>query len=122
MMSGMRNTILERPVMSINKEELLNEIIANSRRDRKRLEAAMDGLLNASDRFNQSEEVEQEVNTEVAAAFAEQIAKLGDSLTRVNHELVEIIKADKKAAIVPDKLDPSDVNDVYDEIQPEEAN
>jgi phosphoserine phosphatase len=108
--------------MSINKEELLNEIIANSRRDRKRLEAAMDGLLNASERFNQSEEVEQEVNTEVAAAFAEQIAKLGDSLTRVNHELVEIIKADKKAAIVPDKLDPSDVADVYDEIQPEEAN
>lgn len=108
--------------MSINKEDLLNEIIANSRRDRKRLEAAMDGLLNLSTKFSQEEEVDQEVNTEVAAAFAEQIAKLGDSLTRVNHELVEIVKADKKSATPSDRLNPSDVADVYDEIQPEEHN
>lgn len=104
----------------MKREELVEEIIRNARKDRQRLEAVADGLLEGSKTFLSADD-EGEINTEVAAAFAEEVSKVSDSLTRINHELVEIVKADRKsAAAVPDRLDPSTVDEAYEEISPEE--
>lgn len=97
------------------------EIISNARRDRKRLEAVADGLLEGSRASADPDSPEGEINTEVAAAFAEEIAKISDSLTRTNQQLVELLKADRKsAAAAPTRLDSADVEDALDQIQPEE--
>lgn len=104
----------------MKKEELIAEILENARKDRKRLEAVADGLLEGSKTFL-SEDDEGEINTEVAAAFAEEVAKVSEVLTRINHELVELVKVDKTVdRLVPTQLKPSEVDEVYDSIQPEE--
>lgn len=105
----------------MNRDQLIEEIVDNARRDRKRLETTLQGLTTGFKSFTENPDEAEQLNTEVAAAYAEIIAKVGEVLTRVNHELVELIKADKNVQKVgPGKLDPSDVQDVYEEISPEE--
>jgi hypothetical protein len=111
--------------MAPTREELIAEIVANARRDRKRLEAVADGLANGFKKPIAGDDAESDdFDSDVAAAFAEEIAKVGDSLTRVNQQLVELVKSEKKNVDVddgkPKKLKPADVEDVYDNIQPEE--
>lgn len=113
--------------MSTTKENLTEEIIANARRDRKRLEAVADGLVNGFAKVpDETSDEEVEFDPEIAAAFAEEIAKIGDSLTKVNQQLVELVKIEHKNAppidANPVKLGAKDVNDVYEQIQPQEVN
>lgn len=110
---------------SMTKESLTEEIIANARRDRKRLEAVIDGLANGFARVpTQEDDNPDEFNPDVAAAFAEEISKIGDSLTRINQQLVELVKIDAKKPSDqnPVRLGKEDVDAVYDEINPQEAN
>jgi len=107
------------------KEVLTEEIIKNARRDRKRLEAVADGLVNGFAKIPDEGADQSEFDPEVAAAFAEEIAKIGDSLTKVNQQLVELVKIEHKNVPAPldiSKLGKSDVEDVYNEIQPQEVN
>lgn len=112
--------------MSTTKEILTEEIIANARRDRKRLEAVADGLVNGFAKVPDENEEPVEFDPEIAAAFAEEIAKIGDSLTKVNQQLVELVKIEHKNAPPaddkPSKLGAKDVESVYDSIQPQEVN
>jgi hypothetical protein len=105
----------------MNRDQLIEEIVENARRDRKRLETTLQGLTTGFKSFNENPEEEEQLNTAVAAAYAEIIAKVGEVLTRVNHELVELVKADKSITPTgPGKLNAADVRDVYEEISPEE--
>lgn len=113
---------------TISKEELIDEIINNARRDRKRLEAVADGLANGFARVPTSgeDEIDDHFDSEVAAAFAEEISKISDSLSKVNQQLVEIVKSERKNSVPddasPKKLTPDQIDGVYDEINPQEAN
>lgn len=106
-----------------SKENLIEEIIANARRDRRRLEEVADGLMHG---FSSSpiDEESDDVNPEVAAAFAEEIAKISDSLTKTNQQLVELVKIEskKEPAEKQISLDKKQVDEVYEEIQPQEVN
>jgi hypothetical protein len=112
--------------MPTTKETLTEEIISNARRDRKRLEAVADGLVNGFAKVpDETSGEEVEFDPEIAAAFAEEIAKIGDSLTKVNQQLVELVKIEQKNAPPaenPVKLGAKDVESVYDSIQPQEVN
>lgn len=109
--------------MATTREILIEEIISNARRDRKRLEAAADGLANGMKQGDPEDPESGSYDPDVAAAFAEELSRLGDSLTRVNQQLVELVKADrKKSAEEPTKLGKAEVEEVYDEIHPEEVN
>lgn len=112
--------------MPTKKEALIDEIIENARRDRKRLEMVADGLINDFKKItddSSEEEIEQGVPEEFASAYAEEISKISDSLSRVNQQLVEIVKADRKSnPTAPDKLGKDDLEEALDEIQPQEVN
>lgn len=111
--------------MATTKEALTDEIITNARRDRKRLEAVADGLVNGFAKVPVEGDDQNEFDPEVAAAFAEEIAKIGDSLTKVNQQLVELVKIEHKnvpPVVDVSKLSTKDVKDVYDQIQPQEVN
>lgn len=105
---------------------LVDEIIENARNDRKRLEAVANGLTRGFDRFGDTAEEEgQPTDPEVAAAFAEEIAKISDSLTRVNQQLVELVKVDaKRSAVDPNNkpvskgtpISRKDAEEIYDEL------
>jgi len=113
-------------MVKMTKEGLIEEIIANARRDRIRLEACADGLTHGFDRMNAATEDEQErLDPEVAAAFAEEIAGVSEALTNINKQLVELVKLETKNAPVaedPMKLSRAQTDEVYDEIQPQEVN
>ncbi len=109
------------------REILTEEIIANARRDRKRLEAVANSLTTRYDEIKAEmgkREEESPLIPEVSAAFAEDIARLSDSLTRVNQQLVELVKIEHRRSPPEEqeKLGQGDVERVYDEIQPQEAN
>ena len=106
------------------RETLTQEIIGNARRDRKRLEAVADGLTRRYDDLKAIDEdrPSDTIDPEVAAAFAEEIAKLSDSLTRVNQQLVELVKVEnRRAPAADDKLDSKQTQEIFDEIQPQES-
>lgn len=112
--------------MPTKREDLIDEIIANARRDRKRLESVADGLIqkyNDTSDFAATEESQAQADPEVAAAFSEELAKVSDSLTKINQQLVEIVKVEKKSssAQADGKLSSEDVEDAYNEIQPEDV-
>jgi predicted lipid-binding transport protein (Tim44 family) len=116
--------------MDTTREMLTEEIIENARRDRKRLEMVADALTkryNFGDlkEIEELETVDSQLDPEVAAAFAEEIAKIGDSLTRVNQQLVELVKVETRRTPSddqPTKLTSRQKEDVFDEIQPQETN
>ena len=60
-----------------SRESLIEEIISNTRRDRVRLEACADGLTQGFGRMSATEDEEgNPLDPEVAAAFAEEIARI----------------------------------------------
>jgi hypothetical protein len=106
-------------------ESLTEEIVANARRDRARLESCADGLTHGFDRRAAADDEQEQLDPEVAAAFAEEIAGVSEALTNVNKTLLEVIKLQLKS--VPEVEDPTKLNKlqtaaVYDEINPQEAN
>ncbi len=102
---------------------LVDEIIENARRDRKRLEAVANGLTQGFGRLGDTaDENEETLDPEVSAAFAEEIAKVSDSLTKVNQQLVELVKIDaKKSAEIEKKpgsgkISRKEADAIYDEL------
>ena len=99
------------------KESLVDEIIENARKDRKRLESVAKGLTGGL--FNLGSEDDGTVDEETAAAFAEEISKISDSLTKINQGLIELVKMDAKKAVAqpdPTKLSEADKESLYDEV------
>ena len=103
-----------------SKESLIEEILANARKDRTMLESVAEGLLKNIQETSVSGEEDLKVDPEVAAAFAEQLTDVSEALTKINHELVELVKMERKQAAVPNKLDKDELESAYDEIQPQE--
>jgi hypothetical protein len=112
---------------------LVDEIVENARRDRKRLEAVADGLTHGFGRLGDTVEEDGEpLDPEVSAAFAEEISKVADSLTKVNQQLVELVKIDarvasksedNKPAAKDGKITKKEAEDIYDELaKPQEMN
>ena len=109
--------------MAFSKENLVEEIISNARRDRKRLEACADGLTHGFNSVGSA--TEEGLDPEVAAAFAEEIAGISDALTNINKQLVELVKMEKSAPAEPPsptKLTPDEIADAYEQIKPSEVN
>lgn len=106
------------------RENLIEEIISNTRRDRTRLEACADGLTQGFGRMNTATDDEgSPLDPEVAAAFAEEIARISEALTNSNKQLVELVKMEAKAAPPaedPTQLSKKDLEDVYESIRPQE--
>ena len=111
--------------MSITREELTDEIVKNARRDRKRLELVADGLARgfqgSSDETDVEDEESNQPDAEVMAGYAEEMSTISEALTRINHELVELVKLEKKSERLQDtdKLPQDELESVLDEIQPE---
>lgn len=111
---------------------LVDEIIENARKDRKRLESVANGLTHGFGRFGDTSNEEGEpLDPEVSAAFAEEIAKIADSLTKVNQQLVELVKIDAKATakhednkpVTKDgKITKKEAEDIYDELADDLSN
>lgn len=96
--------------MTTTTEQLFQEILDNARRDRKTIETVQNDLIKAV----RSVQVEEDGLTMMA--IAEQLAKLADSLTRTNAQLVEISKVQAKNS--PPSDDHKENSDsIYDEIQ-----
>ena len=101
---------------------MTEEIISNARRDRARLEAAADGLTHGFSKTATMDE-DEPLDPDVAAAFAEELTGLSEALTNVNKSLVELVKLEVKNAPVaedPSKLSKEQIDDVFEEIQPQE--
>lgn len=107
----------------LNKKTLIEEVIENARRDRKRLEAVADGLTNGFGQLGDNVTGEGEpLDPEVSAAFAEEIAKVSDSLSKIQQQLVEIVKIDAKRELEKPQRDPSKLSqlekeELYEELQ-----
>jgi hypothetical protein len=101
---------------------LVEEIIENARSDRKRLEAVANGLTHGFGQLGDSEGDGEALDPEVSAAFAEEIAKVTDSLSKINQQLVELVKIDIKKMPVDDKPKPdgslskNEKESIYDEL------
>lgn len=105
------------------KKSLADEIINNARKDRKRLEAIADGLTNGFGQFGDVAHVEGEpMDPEVSAAFAEEVAKVTDSLSKVDQRLLEVMKFEFKEAVTPvddkpKKMTKEEKEALYEEMQ-----
>lgn len=91
-------------------EGLIEEILDNSRRDRKTVEKIRDQIL----KLASSPEMMSEPLTSVG--IAENIAKLSDVLTKMNAQLVELSKVSSKHD--HEDVDPKDEKEqIFDEIE-----
>ena len=102
----------------ITKESLIEEIVHNARRDRVRLESAISGLIK---NLNEVSETSEDSDPEVSAAFAEEISKVTDSLSKVDQRLVELVKLETKKEENPKKgnkgLTAEEKEQLFDEVQ-----
>ena len=108
----------------MTKKTLVDEILENARRDRKRLESIADGLTHGFGQLGDSTFQEGEpADPEVSAAFAEEIAKISDSLCKINQQLVELVKIDAKKEEMkpkdPAKMTTAEKEAIYEEMQQE---
>lgn len=88
-------------------DDLISEIVKNSRSDRKRLEEVCDSVTDAA---------KQTDDTLALLGLSEQMAMVTDSLTKNNSQLVEIAKIRaKERAPKDEKMDET----VFDEIEHE---
>lgn len=94
--------------MAKRTEDLFTEILENSRRDRKTVEAVRDDLVTLSKVADLPEGV-------TSLAISENIARLSDVLTKMNSQLVEMTKISVKVD-QPDKSK-DDSGSIYDEIE-----
>lgn len=94
-------------------EEIIKEAIENARRDRKRLEEISDLMLKVA-------QVGEDIDPLAKAAMGEQMAKITDSLTRSNSQLVELAKLGVKQKVLEGKEEgdtEADREDMFDEIE-----
>lgn len=104
-------------------EQLREEIVENSRKDRERLEQVADGLLKLVDKERSAEEqVASELPAEAAAAVSEELSKITDSLTKINAGLIELVKIDAKSPADPKARLEKQRDTIYDEIQDRPTN
>lgn len=98
-------------------------MIANARRDRARLEKVADALLTVSDDTEEAPAVGEEkiANAAASAAVSEELSKVTDSLTKINQQLVELVKHERKQRQNDEdkKMDTSDKEDVYQRLEGE---
>jgi vacuolar-type H+-ATPase subunit I/STV1 len=104
-------------------EELQQEIVENARSDRKRLVQIADGLKKFADRGQVQAEGDGEgMDPEVALALSEQVAKVSDSLTKINQQLVELVRINARripSAEEIAKFNAKEKDSVYDEMEAE---
>ena len=107
-----------------SKRTLVDEIVENARRDRRRLEAVAEGLTNGFGTLGDSngDEAGGTLDPEVSAAFAEELAKVTDSLSKINQQLIELVKVESKreenkTPDQPAKLSKEDKEALYEQLQ-----
>lgn len=93
-------------------EELFEEVIANARKDRAKLEKLRDNLTNLKP--EQSDVIEAEPLAMLGVA--ENVARIHDVLVKVNGQLVELAKISAKLEN-PDADKSSDREDLFDVIE-----
>jgi len=105
------------------KVDLIEEVITNARRDRARLEKVADALLTVSDDTEEApaEGEEKIANAAASAAVSEELSKVTDSLTKINQQLVELVKHQRKTSQNEDdqKLDGAEKDDIYARLEKE---
>jgi hypothetical protein len=110
-------------VPKIDTEQLIEEIVNNARDDRERLIACADGLRKFAEKGGVGSGGDGEgMDPEVALALSEQIAKVSDSLTKINQQLVTLVQIDSKKKADGDvagdgKLSKKDKEEVYAELE-----
>ena len=114
----------------MTEKTLVDEIIENARRDRRRLESVAEGLTNGFKQMGETDPGEEPLDPDVSAAFAEEIAKISDSLTKVNQQLVELVKIDAKKTLDASANQPAakggkvtkrEAEEIFDELQGQNA-
>jgi hypothetical protein len=100
-------------------EQLREEIVENSRKDRERLEQVADGLLKLTQKEREiaQDEAASELPMEAAAAVSEELSKITDSLSKINAGLIELVKIDAKSSVDPKARVEKQRDTIYDEIQ-----
>jgi hypothetical protein len=105
------------------KTDLIEEVIANARRDRSRLEKVADALLTVSSDTPEAPAEGEEAIAQAAAsaAVSEELSKVTDSLTKINQQLVEIVKHQRRTADVDEAktLDKNEKEDIYAQMENE---
>jgi hypothetical protein len=91
--------------------DLFEEILKNTRNDRKQVEKVRDELV----KLASLPEVQAESMSLVSVA--ENIGKLSDVLTKMNAQLVELTKVSVKSATPSDKDINPDKDEMYDAIE-----
>jgi len=108
------------------KIDLVEEVLANARRDRARLEKVADALLAVSTDTEEApaEGEEKIANAAASAAVSEELSKVTDSLTRINQQIVELVKHQRKSAQSEEdrKLDGDEKDDIYSRLEKEKNN
>ncbi len=109
-------------VPKIDTEQLVEEIVNNARDDRERLIACAEGLRKFAEKGGVESEGDGEgMDPEVALALSEQIAKISDSLTKINGQLVMLVQIDSKKKggdLAGDgKLSKEEKESVYQELE-----
>lgn len=109
-------------VPKIDVDQLVEEIVENARDDRERLIACAEGLRKFAEKGGaESEGTGEGMDPEVALALSEQIAKISDSLTKINQQLVSLVQIDskkKEGDVAGDgRLSKKDKEAVYEELE-----
>jgi hypothetical protein len=100
----------------------VEEVITNARRDRIRLEKVADALLTVSADDQVRSEGEQMIAQAAAsAAVSEELSKVTDSLTKINQQLVELIKHQRRMSDSDEskKLADGEKDEVYNRLEGE---
>lgn len=102
-------------------EELQKEIIDNARADRARLVDVADGLVKMMGKAKQgNDDQDTRIDPEVAMALSDQLSSVTDSLTKVNQQLVELVRIDTRRILTPQELakfNSKDKDSVYAELE-----
>lgn len=103
------------------KMDLIEEVIENARKDRARLEKVADALLTVSaDQPEAPAQGEEKIAQAAAsAAVSEELSKVTDSLTKINQQLVELVKHQRKSADMDTakSLDKGEKDDIYAQME-----
>lgn len=105
-------------IPKIDVDQLVEEIVNNARDDRERLILCAEGLRKFAEKGGAESEGDGEgMDPDVALALSEQIAKISDSLTKINQQLVMLVQIDskkEKGDLAGDgKLSKKDKEEVY---------
>lgn len=98
-------------------EKLIQEIVSNSREDRGRLVEVANSLKSMLNEVK-GRAPDDDLQPDVALNISEEMSRISDSLTKINQQLVELVKLDKKQNFESKRpISEKDREDLYENIE-----